>query len=132
MALIKIQKNGKTLEVSKSAFKNFYENSGWKEVGKMPTSSSNQKSQEEGLDKNIINTKAKEENFPPESPSESSDADWDEVMSEEDEDIHKPISEMSRNELIKFATDNDISLEGLTKNTQFREAIINALKERGE
>ena len=36
MALVKIQKNGKTLEVSKSAFKNFYENSGWEEVGEMP------------------------------------------------------------------------------------------------
>ena len=132
MALVKIQKNGKTLEVSKSAFKNFYENSGWEEVGEMPTSSNNQKAQEEDLDKNTINNKAKEDNVLPESPSESSDADWDEVMNEEDEDVQKPISEMNRNELIKFAADNDISLVGLTKNAQFREAIINALKERGE
>lgn len=132
MALIKIQKNDKILEVSKSAFKNFYENSGWKEVGSKPTSSNHQKAHREDLnEKNINNINEKEEDLLEQS-GESSDDEWEEAMSEDDEDAHKPISEMNREELIRFAKENDISLVGLSKNNQFKEAISNALKERGK
>lgn len=128
MAFIEIQKAGKILNVTKSMFENFYKNAGWEEAGKKPASSLNQKLQEAQEDtskveddKNII----EDENVIP----ESSDEDWDEALEEveDDEDVEKPISEMTRSELIKFANDHGVSLAGLTKNDQFRNAIKEAL-----
>lgn len=127
MAFIKIFKNGKTLEVSKSSFENFFRNSGWSEVNKNLTSSNHQKSSRKPENKNINNTKDSELNVKEEASGESSDDEWAEVLEEE---IQKPITEMNRDELIEFAKANNISLEGLTKNNQFREAIREALKNR--
>lgn len=136
MAFIKIQKMGKTLEVSKTSFENFFKNAGWNEAGEIPASSNSPEALEGSKKSKSINNKANEEKFNQEDSGESGDTsndEWDEAIEEMDEmnaDVQKPISEMNRDELIQFAKDHDISLAGLSKNNQIREAIKTALKDK--
>lgn len=136
MAFVKIQKMGKTLEVSKASFENFFKNAGWNEAGEIPASSNSLEALEGSKKSKSINTKANKEKFNQEDSGESGDIsndEWDEVieeMEEADFDVQKPISEMNRDELIQFAKEHDISLVGLSKNNQIREAIKTALKDK--
>lgn len=132
MAFITITKNNQTKRVSKGSFEDYFKNAGWVEAGKNPASSNSQEAQEEPSNKKVINNKEEDKDVIPEAPGDSEKDEWDEVLEdeEEDEEIHKPIAEMNREELIKFAKDNNISLAGLTKNNQFKEAIRAALKDK--
>lgn len=133
MAFITITKNNQTKRVSKKSFEDYFKNAGWIEAGNNPASSNSQEAQEEPSNKKVINNKEKDKVVIPEAPGDSEKDEWDEVLEneeEEDEEIHKPIAEMNREELIKFAKDNNISLAGLTKNNQFKEAIRAALKDK--
>lgn len=129
MAKVNIQKGNMTKQVSRSLFENFFQNSGWVEVGVNPTSPNVPEVQEGSKNKEIINNKANEEEVNLDQSGTSEDDEWAEVMNEEEEDIEKPLSEMNRDELIQYAKDHDISLAGLTKNAQFREAIKAAMNE---
>ena len=138
MALIEIVKGNKKQLVSKDSFENFFKDNGWKVAGKIPASSDSQKAQNKLENEDAIKTTVSEENHeiePSTDSNESSiDDEWDEVLQEESdeesEEVEKPISEMTRNELIKYANKNDISLAGLNKTNQFREAIREAMKEK--
>lgn len=132
MAFITITKNNQTKRVSKNFFEDYLKNAGWIEAGNYPASSNSQEAQEEPSNKKVINNKEEDEVVIHEAPDDSEKDEWDEVLEdeEEDEEIHKPIAEMNREELIKFAKDNNISLAGLTKNNQFKEAIRAALKDK--
>ena len=133
MSFITITKNNQIKKVPKKTFEDYFKNAGWVEAGKNPASSNSQEAQEEPSNKKVINNKEKDKVVIPEAPGDSEKDEWDEVLEdeeEEDEEIHKPIAEMNREELIKFAKDNNISLAGLTKNNQFKEAIRAALKDK--
>lgn len=131
MAAIIITKNGIQKKVNRKTFENYFKNAGWVEAGNNPASSNSQEAQEEAFDDKTINTKESEIEDNPEGSGDSEVDEWDEVLDEEEEEeVQKPISEMNREELIKFAKDNGISLEGLTKNAQFKEAIRTALKDK--
>lgn len=121
MAFVKIVKGSKTQEVSQSAFENFFKNSGWEIAGNKPAIPQSEKEIE----------KVEEENN-----NTEEDDEWAEAMKEEDseeeiedEDIEKPLSEMTKKELIKFADEKGISLAGLSTVSQFRQAIEENLKE---
>lgn len=122
MAFIKIVKGSKTQEVSQSAFENFFKNSGWEIAGNKPATP--QFEEEKEAEKVEENNNTEE------------DDEWAEAMKEEDseeeiedEDIEKPLSEMTKKELIKFADEKGISLAGLSTVSQFRQAIEENLKE---
>lgn len=135
MAFIEIFKDGEKRTVSKSAFENFFKDTGWK-AGINPASSSNQNVQGELKEDEAIKSMDSEINeqieYSGESENNSTDEEWDELLSEEeleeDEDVEKPISEMNREELIVYADKHDISLAGLTKVSQFRAAIREAME----
>lgn len=123
MAFIKIVKGSKTQEVSQSAFENFFKNSGWEIAGNKPATPQSEKEKEV--------EKVEEENN-----NTEEDDEWAEAMKEEDseeeiedEGIEKPLSEMTKKELIKFADEKGISLAGLSTVSQFRQAIEENLKE---
>lgn len=122
MAFVKIVKGSKTQEVSQSAFENFFKNSGWEIAGKKPAIP--QSENEKEIEKVEENNNTEE------------DDEWAEAMKEEDseeeiedEGIEKPLSEMTKKELIKFADEKGISLAGLSTVSQFRQAIEENLKE---
>ena len=113
MASVKISKNGMEKEVSKSAFENFFKNSGWEIAGdKKPATSQSKKKVEEKVEETVEN---------------NNDDEWDEVL--EDEEIEKPLSEMNKKELIEYAEEKGISLAGLNTVNQFRQAIQDYMKE---
>ena len=116
MASVKIFKGDKTKEVSKSAFENFFKNSGWEIAGEKPaTSQSTEKKAKEVVE---------------ETEEINNDDAWEEVLAEEeDEGIEKPLSEMTKKELIEYAEANGISLAGLNTAAQCRQAIQEYLKE---
>ena len=132
MAFIEIFKNGEKRKVSKSAFENFFKDSGWVEVGKTPASSSLDSYQVVEKSDNKVKSKVDIEEDKFEASDESNESfedEWDEVLSEEeDEEIEKPISEMNKEELIAYAKKHDISLAGLSKVSQYREAIREAMR----
>lgn len=136
MAFIEIFKNGEKRKVSKSAYENFFKDTGWIVAGENPALSISNMTQVEEKNNDIIKSMAEEEklNQGHSDDSESISDEWDEVLSEEEdeveEEIEKPISEMTRNELIEYAKKNDISLAGLSKTNQFREAIREATRGR--
>lgn len=116
MASVKISKGDMTKEVSVSAFENFFKNSGWEIAG----------------NKKPATSQSKKEEVKKEEPVEdnNNDDEWAEAMKEEeDEGIEKPISEMSKKELIDFAEKNGISLAGLNTVAQFKQAIQDYMKE---
>lgn len=122
MAFVKIVKGSKTQEVSQSAFENFFKNSGWEIAGNKPATP--QSENEKEIEKVEENNNTEE------------DDEWAEAMKEEDseeeiedEGIEKPLSEMTKKELIKFADEKGISLAGLSTVSQFRQAIEENLKE---
>lgn len=122
MAFVKIVKGSKTQEVSQSAFENFFKNSGWEIAGNKPATPQLKKEKE--IEKVEENNNTEE------------DDEWAEAMKEEDseeeiedEGIEKPLSEMTKKELIKFADEKGISLAGLSTVSQFRQAIEENLKE---
>lgn len=113
MASIKISKNGMEKEVSVSAFENFFKNSGWEIAGGKKPATSQSKKEEKVVEEPVNN---------------NSDDEWDEVL-EEDDEIEKPLSEMTKKELMEYADKNNISLVGLNTVTQFRQAILENMKE---
>lgn len=115
MASVKISKNGMVKEVSVSTFENFFKNSGWEIAGdkKPATSQSKKEEKVEVVEEPVENN--------------NNDDEWDEVL--DDEDIEKPISEMTKKELADYAEQNGISLAGLNTVAQYRQAIQDYMKE---
>lgn len=97
--MIKIVKDGKGLTVPTSAYKNFYKNAGWSVADAS----------------GVVQ------------PDPSEDAEWDEVLTEEEQEPTKPLSEMNRGELERLAEQMGISLAGLSNTRQIREALKAAM-----
>lgn len=98
-----MSKNGNTVEVTQSAYDNYFKNAGWELVNKpAPQPIKNNKSK-------VEETKEIDE--------------W----SDYEDDVTKPISEMNREELVDYANKNGIDITGLIKNNQIREAIKAAM-----
>lgn len=115
MASVKIFKGDLTKEVSVSAFENFFKNSGWEIAGdkKPATSQSKKEKVAEKEEEPVVEN--------------NNDDEWDEVL--EDEEVEKPLSEMTKKELADYAEKNGISLAGLNTTAQFRQAIQEYMKE---
>lgn len=121
MAFVEIQRGNEKKKVSFASFENFFKSAGWKVAGEIPATSAPVKKELKREKKQV-----KEEKVDPVPVKDE----WDEVLSEEDEEgIEKPISEMTRKELIKYAKDHGISLAGLNNVNQFRNAIQDYMKE---
>lgn len=122
MAFVEIQRGKDKRVVSHSSFENFFKNAGWELAGESPATP-------QPIEKK------KEEKKPKEVEKEESTQDeWDEVLSDEaeaevDEDIEKPLSEMTKREMAEYAEKNGISLAGLTTAAQYRQAIEEYMKE---
>lgn len=128
--MLKITKNGKTLEVTKGAFENTFKDQGWVIANGISNtgveaemSSTSQNNEPEGETEDDIPVDDVDE-----SEDETSDEEWDDV-DEEDDEVEKPISEMSKNELIQKAESLGIDLSGqkYTSN-QIRDMIREATK----
>lgn len=121
MAFVEIQKGNDKKVVSHSSFENFFRNAGWKLAGEIPaTSQSIENKKKEKKQKEVEEEDAQDE--------------WDEVLNDEteadvDEDIEKPLSEMTKREMVEYAEKNGISLAGLSTAAQYRQAIEEYLKE---
>lgn len=114
--MVRITKNGKVKSVSKTAFHNYYENSGWVIDGY------DSKSGGEIPHKESVNPEP--ENDTVEEVEEVIDEDeWDDAML--DDEVEKPLSEMTRNELIEKASSMGINTNNM-KTNQIREAIKKA------
>ena len=103
--MVAIKKGSKRLRVPNSAYENFYKGFGWK-------------LDDVEIKKTVTNVEETVEEL---NHAEDDDEDWDSVV-EEDEDIEKPLSEMSHNELKKKASSLGINTAGLNSK-QLREKI---------
>lgn len=104
--MVAIKKGSKRLRVPNSAYENFYKGFGWKLDDDVE------------IKKTVTNVEETVEEL---NHAEDDDEDWDSVV-EEDEDIEKPLSEMSHNELKKKASSLGINTAGLNSK-QLREKI---------
>jgi len=122
MAFVEIQRGNEKKNVSFASFENFFKSAGWKVAGEIPATSAPVAKELKKEKKQV-----KEEKVDPVPVKDE----WDEVLNEEadEEGIEKPISEMTRKELIKYAEDHGISLAGLNNVNQFRNAIQDYMKE---
>lgn len=122
MAFVEIQRGNEKKNVSFASFENFFKSAGWKVAGEIPATSVPVIKELKKEKKQV-----KEEKVDPVPVKDE----WDEVLNEEadEEGIEKPISEMTRKELIKYAEDHGISLAGLNNVNQFRNAIQDYMKE---
>lgn len=121
--MVKIEKNGKRMEVSSAAFHGFYEDAGWMLVSDyvpdgIPTS----------------DTEKLVDSFP-EDPDEDSDGDsddddWEEVLVDNEpempEGVEKPISQMNHDELMQKAERLGLDVSDNPSNAKLRERIRNA------
>lgn len=121
---VKIKKGEKVLTVPKTSFLNFFADQGWEEV-KSSSHSGKEKKNEEVKEEELKDESVEEET---EETTEEVKDEWDEAMEEDEADIEKPISEMTKDELIAYADQNGIDISGLTKTSQIKEAIKNANK----
>lgn len=111
--MITIAKGKKTMTVTNSAFHNFYENAGWEVKGNVKE------------DKVVTKSSKKEIEPEPVVEDEASDEDWEEAMN--DEEVEKPLSEMTRAELEVKATELGIEVKKDISNKQLRELIKKAI-----
>lgn len=113
--MVKISKNGKTMTISRSAYKNFYEQNGWRI--------------ESGVDKeNAIELKVEEDKSNEVYDQDDlTDDDWADVVEDESEleEVTKPISEMNKKELEALAKELGIDTSSVSTNKQLRELIRN-------
>lgn len=132
--MLKITKNGKTLDVTKGAFENTFKDQGWVIANGIS---------DNGVEAEMSSTfqdnepEAETEDDIPvddvdESEDETSDEEWDDVEDVEDvedDEVEKPISEMSKSELVQKAESLGIDLGGqrYTSN-QIRDMIREATK----
>lgn len=119
MAFVEIQRGKDKKNVSYSSFKNFFQSAGWEVAGEIPATSA------------IPVKEEKKKQHKKEKVEDPVVDEWDAILKEEadEEGIEKPISEMNKKELIKYAEDHNISLAGLTTVNQFRNAIQEKMKE---
>ena len=121
MAFVEIQRGNDKKTVSFSSFENFFKSAGWKVAGEIPATSAPVKKELKKEKKHAEVEKKVEEPVVDE---------WEAILNAEaEEGIEKPISEMNKKELVKYAKEHNISLEGLTTVNQFRNAIQEKMKE---
>lgn len=121
MAFIKIQKADKIIKVTRSAFLNYFSNMGWTEADEKASG----KPKKEDKKESNINNKEDDSKASNDQKSDAPVDEWDEVMNEDDEDdedVQKPLSEMSKKELIELANEKGIDTTGMNTN-QIREAL---------
>lgn len=124
--MVKITKNGKTLEVTKGVFKNTFKDQGW-----VIANGDSDKNRVEGEEPSIpVNTEPETQDEIPdenveEEENDSSDEDWDDIEDEfEDDEAEKPLSDMSKKELVAKAESLGIDLSGQKYTTnQIRDMI---------
>ena len=116
--MVTISKNGKTKTVSESVFKSVFKDSGWVVVGENSPTSAVPKKQKLETVKEVVKEEVVEDNE--DENDEVPDEEWDEAVAEED--VEKPISEMSHNELVDKAESLGIQTKGMN-NKQLRDAI---------
>lgn len=118
--MVTISKNGKTKTVSENVYKSVFRDNGWAVVGeKSPTPAVSGKQKKETVKEEVVESVVESnenENVEDEIPDEV----WDEAVAEED--VEKPISEMSHNELVDKAESLGIQTKGMN-NKQLRDAI---------
>ena len=125
--MIKITKNGKTLEVTKGAFENTFKDQGW--VIANGNSNTGVEAEESSTSQNMEPETADDlEELDDTEDETSSEEEWDEVLA--DEEAEKPISEMSKSELVAKAESLGIDLSGQKYNTtQLRDMIREKINE---
>ncbi len=117
---IKIQTADKVIKVTRNAFLNYFSNMGWTEVD----SKASGRLKKEVKEESNINTKVEEQKSDGGQKEDISEDPWAEAMNEDDDDdeAEKPLSEMSKKELIQLASEKGIETNGMNTN-QIREAI---------
>lgn len=118
--MIRITRLGESALVSKGAFKEFFEKSGWVREDEKIDDLRNEKSGEEETAPEAQKNADSIEETAPETDAEEDD--------EEDEDdlSEKPLSEMTKRELRTYADLNGIDLDDVEDR---KDAIIKAIKE---
>lgn len=118
--MVEITKNGKTLTVSMGAFKDNFKDQGWKisskndtEVEAKSASTSEDFETEDDMPEEVEETE------------EVDESEWDEL---EDEDVEKPISEMSKDELREKAASLGLDVPSNCKISQLREMVREAMQ----
>ena len=106
--MVAIKKGSKKLRVPNSAYENYYKGFGWK--------------LDDGVEikKNVTHAEKHVEQL---TAVDEDEEDWDSVV-EDYEDIEKPLSEMSHEELKKKAASLGINTAGLNKR-QLKDKIVN-------
>lgn len=119
--MLTITKNGKVKTVSESVYKTVFKDSGWMVVGEQsptPVISEEQvevNNSEENVNEVVENNE--DGNVEDEIPDEA----WEEAVAEEE--VEKPLSEMSHDELVDKAKSLGIAKAEDMNNKQLREAI---------
>lgn len=116
---IKIQKADKVIKVTRNAFLNYFSNMGWTEVD----SKASGRLKKEVKEESNINIKEEEQKVNDGQKEDLPEDPWAEAMNEDDDDeAEKPLSEMSKKELVQLASEKGIETNGMNTN-QIREAI---------
>lgn len=124
---VTIQKGNVTKRVSYVSFLNFFKDSDWVVAGDVspaPTGSelvaenAGTEQEDAGSDADVTSDDSGDEQ------DEVADEEWDEAIAEQD--VEKPLSEMTREELVAKANELGISVNK-KNNQQLRDAIKNAM-----
>lgn len=113
---MKIYKNGEVHEVTKGAYKEYFEPLGWK---KSPENAAENENFSD--EKNFGNDETDDLSL--ENPDENLDEDTDEEVEKEiDYLLQKPVEEFTKAEMKAFVAAHGLDVKGMTKN-QVRQAI---------
>lgn len=121
--IVTIQKNGMRKTVSESAFRNFFKDSGWVVAGDyspaLPVEE--EKVEEVAVEETVVENEVSESEQQVEDVEEEiADEEWEDAIAEED--VEKPLSEMTRAELVEKA--KALGIEVSKKNNkQLRDEI---------
>lgn len=121
--MVTIQKNGMSKTVSESAFRNFFKDSGWVVAGDyspaLPVEE--EKVEEVAVEETVVENEVNEpEQQVNDVEEEIADEEWEDAIAEED--VEKPLSEMTRAELVEKA--KELGIEVSKKNNkQLRDEI---------
>lgn len=118
--MVNITKNGKSLTVSMGAFKDNFKDQGW-------IISSDNNMEVEADEASTSEDFETEDDMPEEveETEEVDESEWDEL---EDEDVEKPISEMSKDELREKAASLGLDVPSNCKVSQLREMVREAMQ----
>lgn len=121
-----IEKDGTVLNVTRGAFLSLFQSQGWYPSEKSSTTSKKQQDSETFMSPQPTKKKAKAE----EKKESASEIPFGNMLNEYeedgDEDYDLVLEDMTIKELIEYAAERDLDIEGLTKKSQ----IIKAIREQ--